>query len=60
VDLRNNRRIVNEEIKKAVKDKVLSEDDQKALNSEIQKITDEFMEQVDKIIQAKEKEILEI
>ena len=60
VDLRNNRRIVNEEIKKAVKEKSLSEDEQKILNNEIQKITDSFMEQVEKTFQAKEKEILEI
>ena len=60
VDLRNNRRIVNEEIKKAVKEKNLSKDEQKHLNNEIQKITDNFMEQVEKIIQVKEKEILEL
>ena len=60
VDLRNNRRAVNEEIKKAVKEKLLSEDDQKALNNEIQKITDDFIDQIEKIIEAKEKEILEI
>lgn len=59
VDLRNNRRVINEEIKKAVKDKSLSEDEQKQLNTEIQKITDDFIEQVEKIVQAKEKEILE-
>lgn len=60
VDLRNNRRAVNEEIKKALKEKQLSEDEQKHLNSEIQKITDQFMERVEKVFQAKEKEILEI
>ena len=60
VDLRNNRRIVNEEIKKAVQEKALSEDDQKHLNNEIQKITNNFMEQVEKTLQAKEKEVLEI
>ena len=60
VDLRNNRRIANEEIKKAVKEKSLSEDQQKQLNNEIQKITDHFIEKVEKILQAKEKEILEI
>lgn len=59
VDLRNNRRIINEEIKKSVKEKHLSEDGQKLLNNEIQKITDGFIEQVDKILQNKEKEILE-
>ena len=60
VDLRNNRRIINEEIKTAVKEKLLSEDEQKQLNNEIQQITDRFMGQVEQIIQAKEKEILEI
>lgn len=60
VDLRNSRRIINEEIKKAVKEKTLSEDDQKHLNNETQKITDRFTEEVEKILQAKEKEILEI
>ena len=59
VDLRNNRRIIMEEAKKAVKDKILSEDEQKQLSNEIQKITDQFMEQVEKAIEVKEKEILE-
>ncbi len=59
VDLRNSRRMVNEAIKKAVQDKHLSEDEQKRLNSEIQKITDSFIQQAEQIIQTKEKEILE-
>lgn len=59
VDLRNNRRAVNEDIKNAVKEKALSEDDQKRLNSEIQKITDDFIKQADQILQAKEKEIMD-
>lgn len=60
VDLRNNRRMINEDIKKDVKSKDLSEDEQKHLNNEIQKITDDFIEKVEKILQAKEKEILEL
>lgn len=60
IDLRNNRRAINEEIKKAVKDKSLSEDEQKLLNSETQKITESFMDKVEISLQAKEKEILEI
>ena len=60
VDLRNTRRVINEEIKKSVKEKHLSEDEQKHLNNEVQKITDGFMEQVEKILQSKEKEILEL
>ena len=59
VDLRNNRRTIMEEVKKAVKDKKLNEDDQKQVNNEIQTLTDRFIEQVAKIIQIKEKEILE-
>ena len=60
VDLRNSRRIINEEIKKALKEKSLSEDEQKDLSNKVQKITDQFMEEVEKITQAKEKEILEL
>ena len=60
VDLRNQRRLAIEESKKRLKDKQISEDDQKQFNNEIQKLTDQFVEQVDQIIQAKEKEIMEI
>ena len=60
VDLRNSRRIINEEIKNALKEKSLSEDEQKDFNNKVQKITDHFMEEVEKITQAKEKEILEL
>ena len=60
VDLRNTRRIINEDIKKAAKEKQLSEDEQKQLNNEVQKITDGFMKQVEKILHTKEKEILEL
>lgn len=59
VDLRTNRRIISEEIKKAVKAKELTEDEQKHLNNEIQKIIDRFMKQVETSLQAKEKELLE-
>lgn len=60
VDLRMSRRTVNEEIKTLVKDKQLSEDEQKRLNGEIQKITDSYMEQVERLSKHKEKEILDI
>ena len=60
VDLRNNRRSIMEEVKKAVKDKEMSEDDQKQIQNEIQKLTDQYVEQVDQITQAKEKEIMEL
>jgi len=60
IDLRNNRRVINEEIKKAVKDKLVSEDEQKQKNASIQKVIDRFIEEVDQLVQAKEKEILEL
>lgn len=59
VDLRNNRRNILEEVKKSVKDKEISEDDQKHIQSEIQKTTDVYMQKVDQALQAKEKEIME-
>ena len=59
VDIRNKRRETLEEIKKDVKEKELSEDNQKQFQLEIQKITDQFMEDVEKSLSSKEKEILE-
>ena len=59
IDIRNKRRETLEEIKKEVKNKEISEDEQKQLQSEIQKITDQFIENVDKSLSAKEKEIME-
>lgn len=58
VALRNHRRDANEEVKKQEKAKTLSEDDAKKAMDLIQKKTDEKTAEVDKIIAAKEKEIL--
>ena len=60
VALRAHRRDGNEEVKKQEKDKVLSEDDAKKAMELIQKKTDEKTAEVDKIVAAKEKEILTI
>ena len=60
VDLRMSRRVVNDEIKKLVKDKVLSEDEQKRLNNEIQKITDSHNREIEDLFKIKEKEILTV
>ena len=60
VDLRMSRRVVNDEVKKLVKDKVFSEDDQKRLNDEIQKITDSHNREIEDLFKIKEKEILEV
>jgi len=60
VAVRNLRRDANEHIKKLVKDKLASEDDQKRAEGEIQKITDKFIVEVDKLVAAKEQEILAV
>lgn len=54
------RRDSNELLKKAGKDKVISEDEQKRLESEIQKITDDYVSKIEKISEDKEKELMTI
>ena len=59
VGLRNIRRDANEMLKDLKKDKEISEDDQKKAEEQVQKITDDFVKQVDVVASAKEKEIME-
>ena len=54
------RRDANEEVKKAFKDKVISEDESKKAEADIQKITDDFVKKIDQIAEEKEKSILTI
>ncbi len=60
VAIRNIRRDAISEAKDFEKEKVISEDDLRRAQDEIQKITDRFIEKVDGVVQNKEKEILEI
>jgi len=60
VSIRNIRREANEELKKKLKDKVISEDENKKFEKNIQKLTDVNIENIDKILAEKEKEILQI
>lgn len=60
VAVRMARRNSNDEIKKALKDKTISEDDKKRLEDQIQKITDDYIAKVDKISDDKEKELLTV
>jgi len=60
VAIRNSRRDSNEEVKKAEKAKTVTEDESKKLQEQIQKKTDEKVAEVDKLITAKEKEIMTI
>ena len=60
ISIRNIRREANEDLKKKLKDKIISEDDNKKFEKNIQKLTDSNIENVDKILSEKEKEILQI
>ena len=54
------RRDANDEVKKLLKDKAVSEDDAKKGEAEIQKVTDDFIKKVDQIADEKEKSIMTI
>ena len=60
IAIRNIRRDANEDIKKLLKDKKLTEDQSKLSEKNIQKITDDNVSNIDKILEEKEKEILQI
>ena len=57
---RNLRRDANDAIKKLVKDKLASEDDQKRAEAEIQKVTDRHIAEIDRLVVAKEAEIMAV
>jgi len=60
VQIRNVRREQNDKVKAAEKDKKVSEDESKKIQDEIQKITDNYIKEVDKVVEAKEKELLTV
>ncbi|MDM5177468.1 ribosome recycling factor [Massilia sp. CCM 8695] len=60
IAIRNIRRDANESLKKLVKDKACSEDDERRASDEIQKLTDKFVIDVDKMVAEKEKEVLTV
>ena len=60
IAIRNIRRDANESLKKLVKDKACSEDDERRASEEIQKLTDKFVIDVDKLVAEKEKEVLTV
>jgi ribosome recycling factor len=60
IAIRNIRRDANESFKKMIKDKTCSEDDERRANEEIQKMTDKFVIDVDKLVAEKEKEVLTV
>lgn len=60
IAVRNLRRDANEAVKKAVKDKLASEDDQKRTEAEIQKVTDRHIVAIDQLVVAKEQDIMAV
>ena len=60
VVIRNVRREQNDKVKKLEKDKVISEDESKKIQTEIQTITDNFSKEVDKVVDSKEKEVMTV
>ena len=60
VAVRNLRRDANEALKKMVKDKAISEDDERRAQDDVQKLTDRYIQEVDKALAAKEQEIMTV
>ena len=60
VAIRNLRRDANDGIKKLVKDKLASEDDERRLQDEIQTFTDRFIAEVDKLVAGKEHDLMAV
>jgi ribosome recycling factor len=60
IAVRNLRRDANEAVKKAVKDKLASEDDQKRTEAEIQKVTDRHIVAIDQLVAAKELDLMAV
>ncbi|WP_019447448.1 ribosome recycling factor [Cupriavidus sp. BIS7] len=60
VAVRNLRRDANEQFKKLVKDKTISEDDERRGQEDVQKLTDKFVAEIDKLVAEKEKEIMTV
>jgi ribosome recycling factor len=60
VSLRNVRRDANDQVKKLLKDKAISEDEDRRAHDEIQKMVDSYIAKLDAAAKAKEKDILEV
>ena len=58
IAIRNLRRDANEAVKKLVKDKLASEDDERRSTEEIQKLTDRMIAEVDKVVASKEQDLM--
>jgi ribosome recycling factor len=60
VAVRNVRRDANEHLKKLLKDHAVSEDDERHAQTDVQKLTDRYIAEIDKVLQAKEADLLAV
>ena len=60
IAVRNLRRDANEAVKKLVKDKLASEDDQKRAEADVQKVTDRHIAAIDQLVAAKEQDLMAV
>lgn len=60
VAVRNLRRDANQHLKDAVKDKTISEDDERRAQEQIQKLTDKYVAEIDRLLAEKEHELMQI
>jgi ribosome recycling factor len=60
VAIRNIRRDANQQAKDLLKDKAISEDDERRFEGEVQKITDDAIKDVDEVVKAKEQELMAV
>ncbi|MDF9393454.1 MULTISPECIES: ribosome recycling factor [Methylococcus] len=60
VAIRNIRRDANNELKAALKEKLISEDEDRRSQEQIQKITDQFIKEIDKLLEQKEADLLAV
>jgi ribosome recycling factor len=60
IAVRNVRRDANEQLKKLLKDKECSEDEERRAHDDLQKLTDRFVAEVDRLLQAKEADLMAI
>lgn len=60
IAIRNQRREANDALKKSVKDKEISEDDERRAQDDVQKLTDRFIADIDKMIAQKEADVMKV
>lgn len=60
VAVRNVRRDANTEVKQLLKDKTISQDEERRAEEDTQKLTDKYIAEIDKLLAAKEKELMEV